>query len=514
MLGFDIGGTKCAVILGEEKDGEIVILDKKKIETDHSVSAYEMIDRMCALAESMTDDFSKIGISCGGPLDSKKGVILSPPNLPGWDNVEIVDYLEKRYGGKVLIQNDANACAVAEWKYGAGKGTQNMVFLTFGTGLGAGLIIDGKLYSGTNDMAGEVGHIRLADSGPVGFGKKGSFEGFCSGGGIAQLGKIMATEKLDAGLTTSYCKSKEDLGNITAKSIAESAYQGNDDAKEVYRVCGEKLGEGISILIDTLNPEVIVIGSIFERCEDLLRDEMEKKIKEEAISYSSDICKIVPAKLAENIGDIASLSVASMIDTDKDMLKDLLKRYPKLIECEEQIKDALELIRDTYKKGGKVLVCGNGGSASDSEHIVGELMKGFKKMRKVTDERIPEDLRRGLQGALPAISLPSQSGILTAFINDVDPEMMYAQLVYGYAKENDLLIGLSTSGNSKNVVNAVRVAKAVGAKALALTGKNESKLSELCDVCIKVPETETFKIQELHLPVYHYLCAQIEEDMF
>ena len=196
------------------------------------------------------------------------------------------------------------------------------------------------------------------------------------------------------------------------------------------------------------------------------------------------------------------------------MLKELLERYPQLKECEEQIKSAMELIRDTYKNGGKVLVCGNGGSCSDSEHIVGELMKGFKLMRPVTDERIPEDLRCGLQCALPAISLPSQTGILSAFINDVDPEMMYAQLVYGYATEKDLLIGLSTSGNSKNVVNAARIAKAVGAKALAMTGKKESNLSEICDACIRVPETETYKIQELHLPVYHYLCAQIEADHF
>ena len=196
------------------------------------------------------------------------------------------------------------------------------------------------------------------------------------------------------------------------------------------------------------------------------------------------------------------------------MLKELLERYPQLKECEEQIKSAMELIRDTYKNGGKVLVCGNGGSCSDSEHIVGELMKGFKLMRPVTDERIPEDLRCGLQCALPAISLPSQTGILSAFINDVDPEMMYAQLVYGYATQKDLLIGLSTSGNSKNVVNAARIAKAVGAKALAMTGKKESNLSEICDACIRVPETETYKIQELHLPVYHYLCAQIEADHF
>ncbi len=314
MIGFDIGGTKCAVIIGEEKNGEIIILDKRKIDTDHSVSAYEMIDRMCALAEEMTEDFSKIGISCGGPLDSKKGVILSPPNLPGWDNIEIVDYLEKRYGGKAKIQNDANACAVAEWKYGAGRGSQNMIFLTFGSGLGAGLVLDGKLYTGTNDMAGEAGHIRLSDYGPVGYGKKGSFEGFCSGNGIAALGRIMATEKLQMGETVSYCKSTDDLDKITAKSIAESAYNGNDDAKEVYRICGEKLGSGLSVLIDILNPEVIVIGSVFQRSESLLREAMEKKIEEEALFYARKVCRVVPAALTENIGDVAALSVCAMIE--------------------------------------------------------------------------------------------------------------------------------------------------------------------------------------------------------
>ena len=195
-------------------------------------------------------------------------------------------------------------------------------------------------------------------------------------------------------------------------------------------------------------------------------------------------------------------------------MENLLKRYPSLEVCKEDIENALKLMLDTYKNGGKVLVCGNGGSASDSDHIVGELMKGFKSKRYVTDERIAEDLRCGLQGALPAISLPSQTGVLTAFINDVDPDMMYAQLVHGYAKENDLLIGLSTSGNSKNVVNAARVAKALGAKTLALTGEKESKLSAICDVCIKVPETETYKVQEYHLPVYHYMCLETEKYFF
>lgn len=195
-------------------------------------------------------------------------------------------------------------------------------------------------------------------------------------------------------------------------------------------------------------------------------------------------------------------------------MEELLERYPKLSVCREDIEKASRLIYDTYKNGGKVLVCGNGGSAADSEHIVGELMKGFMKKREVSDERIPESLRKNMQGSLPAISLPSQCAVLSAFVNDVEPEMMYAQLVYGYAKENDLVIGISTSGNSKNVVNAVKVAKCMGVKTLSLTGEKESKLSGLSDVTVKVPETETFKVQELHLPVYHYLCAYVENMLF
>ena len=195
-------------------------------------------------------------------------------------------------------------------------------------------------------------------------------------------------------------------------------------------------------------------------------------------------------------------------------MKELLERYPCLSVCREDIEKASRLICNTYKNGGKVLVCGNGGSAADSEHIVGELMKGFLKKREVTDDRIPESLRKNMQGSLPAISLPSQCAVLSAFANDVNPDMMYAQLVYGYAEKNDLVIGISTSGNSKNVVNAVEVAKCMGIKTLSLTGEKESRLSELSDITVKVPETQTYRVQELHLPVYHYLCAYVENFMF
>ena len=196
------------------------------------------------------------------------------------------------------------------------------------------------------------------------------------------------------------------------------------------------------------------------------------------------------------------------------MLNELFKTYPMLETCKKEIEGALNLIISTYKNGGKILVCGNGGSAADSEHIVGELMKGFMLKREVKDKRIPETLTKKLQGSLPAISLVSQVGVLSAFINDVDPDMMYAQLVYGYGKDGDLLICLSTSGNSVNCVKAAEVAKYIGVRVLSLTGQKDSKLSEISNCTVQVPETETFKVQEYHLPVYHYLCAAVEKYFF
>ncbi|MBO5944324.1 MAG: SIS domain-containing protein [Clostridia bacterium] len=193
---------------------------------------------------------------------------------------------------------------------------------------------------------------------------------------------------------------------------------------------------------------------------------------------------------------------------------DLFERYPQLNTCENDIETALALMIDTYKKGGKTLVCGNGGSAADADHIVGELMKGFLKDRKITDARIPQGLREKLQGALPAISLSAHASLMTATINDNDADVVFAQQVYGYANENDLLIAISTSGNSKNVINAVKVAKALDVKVVALTGETGGMLKEMADVAICAPSTETYKIQEYHLPIYHYLCAKVEEEFF
>ncbi|MBE7031308.1 MAG: ROK family protein [Ruminococcaceae bacterium] len=303
-IGVDIGGTKCAVVLGNQ-DGEI--LQKIRFET---TTLEETMEKIRGAIREL-GECDAIGISCGGPLDSKRGVILSPPNLVGWDEVHITEEFEREFGVPAFLRNDADACALAEWKFGAGQGCENMIFLTFGTGLGAGLILNGRLYSGTTDSAGEVGHVRLERFGPVGYGKSGSFEGFCSGSGIAQAASIMAREAFQSGRKVSYCTGMDALDAITAKTVADAANAGNEDALAVYRQCGAMLGRGLSILIDVLNPERIVIGSVFARSENLLREEMQRVIDAECLPIPAAACRVVPAALGEQIGDVAALSVAA-----------------------------------------------------------------------------------------------------------------------------------------------------------------------------------------------------------
>ena len=250
-IGIDIGGTKCAIVVGD-KDFNIYRKVQFETKTERGYSA--ILDEFHKHIQTLFIDFSKeklkrIGISCGGPLDSKKGMIYSPPNLPGWDNVPIVEIFSKKYGVPAAVQNDANACALAEWLMGAGKGTNNMIFLTFGTGMGSGLILNGRLYAGTNDLGGEVGHIRLAKNGPVGFGKAGSFEGFCSGGGIAQLAETIVSEKLESGEKIAFCPDTESAKKLTAKTVAEAAVAGDKTALEIIQVSAEYLGRGLAVLL-------------------------------------------------------------------------------------------------------------------------------------------------------------------------------------------------------------------------------------------------------------------------
>ena len=294
-FGLDIGGTKCAVSVGNVTDTDITILHREEFPTagkswQEVLAIY--VDKIQALSE--TYEIDNIGVSCGGPLDSTEGIIQSPPNLPGWDNVSIVQYLMDAFNVPVHVQNDANACALAEAKYGAG------------------LVLDGKLYSGTNDNAGEIGHIRLAPRGPKGYNKDGSAEGFCSGAGIARLAGIRARE-YEVEYAGSESAEQARAGTLTTKDLFAHVRAGDPFCTRVFRESAEKLATLLAYTIDILNPEVIVLGGVFMRNADLFMREIEPILAREALPGARKVCRIVPAGLSENIGDYAALAVANMM---------------------------------------------------------------------------------------------------------------------------------------------------------------------------------------------------------
>ena len=312
ILGFDIGGTKCAVVLCDLQDDQVIW--QGRIEVAASPDWKQVLETLAAGGESLivkagvSRSDCRIGISCGGPLDSAQKLICSPPNLPGWDEVPAVDFLQTRLEMPARMLNDANACALAEWKFGAGKGTRNMVFVTFGTGLGAGLILNGQLYSGSLGLAGEIGHLRMETDGPTGYGKAGSLEGFCSGGGIRQMGIVRALEYRENGTRVSF--DKGDLASITAKAVIEAAGQGCKEARELLAISGSYFGWGLAMLIDLLNPDMIVAGSIYVRARQWLEPAMQQAIRQEALTAAAEICRIEPAGLGEQIGDYGAVMAA------------------------------------------------------------------------------------------------------------------------------------------------------------------------------------------------------------
>lgn len=542
-MGLDIGGTKCAVLLATV-DGGIHLKDKLRFATCSERGFEPVYAQLTAAMEEILQknglsyaDVNAIGVSCGGPLDSRRGVVLCPPNLPGWVNIPLKALLEERCGVPVYLQNDANACALVEWKLGAGRGCSDMIFLTMGTGMGGGVIAEGRLLRGCTDMGGEIGHLRLAEDGPVGFGKAGSFEGFTSGGGIQRQARALTEERIREGRAPAWVRDGHAPEEADARLLAEYARAGDADAKAFFDHIGTMLGKGLALLTDTLNPEKIVIGSVFVRCEDLLRPAMEAELKREAIPFSLEGLQVVPAQTGEALGDLASIMAAlygcgvdPMEETEEkepgvlEHYERLFRRYPALEGLREPVMEAYLLLRRCYEQGGKLLIVGNGGSCADAGHMVGELMKGFYLKRpfpekqqaaiKAQTEALLPGAAEKLQRALPAIDLTQHGALSTAVQNDLDPLLTAAQQAAGYGKPGDVILGISTSGNAKNVALAIATAKALGLSAIGLTGGSGGRLKELCDCTIIAPSSVTADVQEYHLPIYHTLCAMLEAKFF
>lgn len=294
IIGVDVGGTKTAVLLGTDR-GEI--LERYEFPTESERGYHHALDTIERLAKPVVKHARAIGVSIGGPLDCERGIIYSPANLQSWDNVHLKDELEKRLGITTYVEHDGNAGALAEWMFGAGRGTQHLVFLTLGTGLGAGLILNGRLYRGASDHAGEVGHVRMAEDGPVGCRKAGSWEGFCAGPGLAWHLSRQAPDRFPPETTT-------------GREAVEAVLRGDPAGLLALEDHAKWLGRGLAMLVDILNPEIIVLGSLGVRLGNRVIEPALRTMKAEAMVGAAKVCRVVPAALGENIGDVASLCAA------------------------------------------------------------------------------------------------------------------------------------------------------------------------------------------------------------
>lgn len=297
IVGLDVGGTKTAVVLG---DAEGRILSRKQFATNPARGFEELFADICdgvrSTIESVDGSVSALSVSIGGPLDVLKGIIKSPPNLPGWDNIPLKEMLTEKFRLPVYIEHDGNAGALAEFYFGAGKGFRNVVFITMGTGFGAGFILDGRLYRGTSDVAGEIGHIRIAETGPRCYGKSGSLEGYGSGNGLGKLAQLMHPELWS--------------NQVHVAELYEAYKAGSIEAKMVFERASLYLGRGLAIVVDFLNPQRVILGGLGMRLQDALLEPALRVYAEEVLPEAGDVCEIVPAALGESIGDYAALCAA------------------------------------------------------------------------------------------------------------------------------------------------------------------------------------------------------------
>lgn len=297
IIGVDIGGTKTAVVEGT-CGGQIVRRQQFPTNPERGFGAVfeEIVVAVLQMQESAPTPIAALSVAVGGPLDVLQGIVLSPPNLPGWDHIPLKKLLAERIRLPVYVEHDGNAGALAEWYLGAGRGARSIVFLTMGTGFGAGLILDGRLYRGATDVAGEVGHIRIAEDGPPCYGKAGSLEGYASGTGITRLAQMLFPHH--------WPESPDMI------ALAAAARTGDADARHVFEVASHYFGRGLALLADTLNPDRIVLGGLGMRLMDLLVLPARRVFREEALPRAVAACTIVPAALGESIGDVAALCAA------------------------------------------------------------------------------------------------------------------------------------------------------------------------------------------------------------
>lgn len=489
ILGFDVGGSKFGIIEG---DYQATIYQRRTIPNPPGQGFAASFEAMCAAADDLLRAAQAAGravgaisVSIGGPLDIGQGIIYSPPNLPGWDAVPLKALLAERFRLPVYVEHDGNTGALAEFMFGAGVGARNMIFLTLGTGLGAGIIIDGRVYRGTTDTAGEVGINRIAEGGPVAYGKAGSWEGVCSGAGLVKLAHLRYPGRWPQ--------------DALPRDLIADALAGVAEAAALIEEMGMWLGKGCAILVNTLNPQKIVVGTLGVVLGERILAPARRALNADALPIAAAACELVPAKLGDALGDTAALMAA--IDARREAANPRLAGLWAGLEVRRrtlemllpQIEASADALIAALKAGHKALVFGNGGSAAEAQHLTGELTGRYLA------ERAP----------LPAVCLSADSSIVTCIGNDYSYEEIFARQIRALAQPGDVAIGLTTSGRSANVLRAFEAARERGAVTIALAGQNGLQSAE-ADYVLAVPAQATARIQEEHLAIIHTWCDALD----
>jgi glucokinase len=518
FLAIDIGGTKLAVAVATA-DGRVQAHLRQPSHAEEGPDA--MIERIVGMARAAVADagleltgIRAIGIGCGGPLDPVRGVVRRALNNPGWIDVPLVDRIEKALQRPAYLENDANAGALAEHRFGAGRGVRNLVYLTISTGVGGGVIADDRLVRGENGNAGELGHLSVRiDGRPCHCGSRGCVEAYCSGPSIA----VRAREALAEGDGSS---SLATLGNqIEAEDVVAAARDGDPLARAIWDETMELLGGGIVSIIHAFNPRLVILGGGVVGARELLFDPLRRIVWERAMPVLLEGVEIVPAQLGDLTGVLGALAVA--IDRngaertpigagghsiapdeppDPMFEREWIEHERVAAESSSQL-PLLQVLADRLCRAlaanHKLVTFGNGGSAADAQHFAGELLGRFRSTRR----------------PLPAMALIADASTITGIANDFGYDEVFARQVEALVQPGDVVIGMTTSGRSENVVRGLHAARARGAIVVAWTGIDPGPAGDAADYVFAVPSDVTARIQEVHTLATHVICAAVDRWM-
>jgi glucokinase len=517
VLALDIGGTKLAAAV-VTTDGRThgLVVEPTPRGGDWRAATRQLFDMgRRAIRQAQVGAVQAVGIGCGGPLDAPSGLLLCPPHLPGWVKVPIGPLAAEAFGVPFALQNDATAAAIAEYRFGAGRGTSTMLYLTVSTGVGGGAIVNGSLHRGAAGNGGEFGHLTVHRGGRLcSCGRRGCIEAYASGTSIADR----AREALAAGTPSALTA----VPTVTAADVAAAAAAGDPLARAVWEETANLLGVAVTDLVNVFEPDLVVLGGGVTRSGPMLLDPVRELVAEEAMPPAARAARVVLAELGDLACVVGAGIIAHAVVTGDDAivagggprqhghtsstgsarmsswLETQLEEHVAVAETmaalSEDIRSAGALVCERLAAGGTVYTFGNGGSAADAQHLTGELVGHFKRDRR----------------ALRAVTLSTDPSAMTCIANDYSYADVFKRQVEALARPGDVVVAFTTSGRSANVIEALAAAQAQGATTLLFAGGGGSPANMYADRTLLVPSKSTQRVQEMHTLMLHVISEMVD----